>query len=139
MDISEVKSLSDLADFLDVLDNDNVAEGGIGFDMKNTYRSRLSTKHPCGSACCIGGWAARAEMLSSENSPIGILGAIMSLRPNVTRRQADRICLPLVFEAYNATPQQGAEVLRFVADNSKCSPDDITDAWARTMGVKRNN
>lgn len=43
---------------IDVLKNiDNSAESQMGFDMCHWYTDRTESRHPCGTACCIAGWA----------------------------------------------------------------------------------
>jgi hypothetical protein len=36
---------------------DDSAESSMGFDMTEFYVGRKDTEHPCGTACCIDGWA----------------------------------------------------------------------------------
>jgi len=43
---------------IDVLKNiDDSAESSMGFDMGRWWADRMTTCHPCGTACCIAGWA----------------------------------------------------------------------------------
>lgn len=43
---------------IDVLNNiDDSVESQMGFDMCHWYADRAESRHPCGTACCIAGWA----------------------------------------------------------------------------------
>lgn len=43
---------------IDVLKKvDNSAESEMGFDMCHWYSDRTESRHSCGTACCIAGWA----------------------------------------------------------------------------------
>jgi hypothetical protein len=49
---------SGIQKIIDVLKNvDNSPESEMGFDMCHWYGDRKESRHPCGSACCIAGWA----------------------------------------------------------------------------------
>lgn len=52
---------------IDLLRNlDNSPDSEMGFDMNVTHTQMKITKHPCGTACCIGGHAALALRESAE-------------------------------------------------------------------------
>ncbi len=43
---------------IDILKNiDDSPESNLGFDMSQWYNNRKYSKHQCGTACCIAGWA----------------------------------------------------------------------------------
>jgi hypothetical protein len=44
-----------LIDALKTIDNSEKSE--MGFDMEQWYLGRGETNHPCGTACCLAGWA----------------------------------------------------------------------------------
>jgi hypothetical protein len=51
----KLNNLTELAEFLKSFDNDSIHRK-LGFDMGTDYHNRKVTDHPCGAACCIGGW-----------------------------------------------------------------------------------
>ena len=108
----EVKNLFELADFLENLDDSENAD--IGFDMRRPLPS--SSDHPCGTACCIGGWVS---LLSKEVDKFPTLQkAIMSLDENVEWEEADQLCYPtsdFLNNPYDVTAKQAAKVVRHLA------------------------
>lgn len=76
---------------IDVLKNiDDSAESQMGFDMCHWYSDRAESRHPCGTACCIAGWAhaslggyptqsstdAFIEFCDLQNVPIDVINCL---------------------------------------------------------------
>ncbi len=65
---------------------------GIGFDMNRDYIGRELTSHPCGTACCIGGWV---QTLNPEVRKYAIADAVYSISPKeFDIREATALCYP---------------------------------------------
>lgn len=56
-----------LIDVLKAVDNSEKSQ--MGFDMDYWYQDRHVTNHPCGSACCIGGWAQACLLKGQITGP----------------------------------------------------------------------
>lgn len=116
----ELKNLTDLAERLKNIGDDT----DMGFDMLNTYESRDASKHPCGSACCIGGWV---QYLNPNTRKMRLASAVQTLAPDVDFDEIDFMCYPLDDSpAWNAAPQQGARAVEILRDTGKCD-------WDRAM------
>jgi hypothetical protein len=72
----ELKNLTELAEKLKSIGDD--AE--VGFDMYHGYASRDATGHPCGSACCIGGWV---QCCNPDTRTMSLASAVQALAPNI--------------------------------------------------------
>ena len=56
-----------LIDVLKVVDNSPTSQ--MGFDMYYWYGMRQSSDHPCGTACCIAGWA-QASLIQQGSTDV---------------------------------------------------------------------
>lgn len=68
---------------------DNSEKSACGFDMSRDSTYAVSTAHPCGTACCIGGHAAlilKMPTLSPE--------AALTLLCDIPHTTADELCWP---------------------------------------------
>lgn len=114
---------------IDVLKQiDNSPTSSCGFDMVNVYDSRKLSDHPCGTACCIGGWAElklREERNSSEEDFYGM--AFMSLMDycSVPEEIADAICYPDL-KLTGITLEQAIKCLEHCRDTGEVD-------WQRAM------
>jgi len=119
----ELKNLTELADLLRGLDNTN-PEGGIGFDMRLDWWSMIASNHPCGSACCIGGWVQHSNPNTREMT---LEQAVKTLAPYLAYDEVEMLCFPrLKSPAWDATPQQAARAVEILRDTGKCD-------WDRAM------
>lgn len=109
----------------DAMDNDNVPEGGMGFDMKFFHGFAEVSAHPCGSACCIAGWVAVWGQACGEYHEEDALVHTWGL-PRITACCAAN---PEVKSpAWTATPQQAASLIRHLVATGEVD-------WPRAMGV----
>jgi len=78
---------------IDILSRvDDTPKSKLGFDMLNPFPSEY-THHPCGTACCIGGWANRAlELVDGKDRPY-IQNALSELT-DIPLEEARSICFP---------------------------------------------
>jgi hypothetical protein len=120
-----LKNLTDLANKLKRLKHQ--APGAkLGFDMRDTYHSMHYTNHPCGSACCIGGWV---QFLNEDTRDVELEMAVMTIcPPEVTFQEVYKLCYPPdeTPDAWHATPQQAARAVEILRDTGKCD-------WDRAM------
>jgi hypothetical protein len=107
-DMKPLETLEELAVILDGLDNDD-PNLELGFDMA-FYKPTDETTHPCGSACCIGGWA---NLLKKDtfNDNSEIEEVLMSIS-NLEYKTANNLCFNMNAMDRNPTPQQGAQAIR---------------------------
>jgi hypothetical protein len=119
----KLKNLTDLAKKLKSLKN--TPSSKLGFDMGVPYVTRDFSNHPCGSACCIGGWV---QHLNPETREMSLEEAVMSISPDgVSYKEAERLCYPdSEVSAWKATPQQAARAVEILRDTGKCD-------WDRAM------
>lgn len=117
----KITSLTELAEFLRNLPNGPDAE--IGFDMSNSEKSRHMTYHPCGSACCIGGWVNL-----QNGTDYGVAHAVRMIAPRYMEVMAiTALCYPHYFpKAWKATPQQAARAVEILEETGQCD-------WQRAM------
>ena len=120
----KLNNLTDLAEFLKGFVNDSPRRK-MGFDMQNTYDSRGRTDHPCGSACCIGGWV---QYHNKNTRKMEIQNAVLTLAPEgMSYNGVFDLCFPHdVDSAWEATPQQAARAVEILRDTGKCD-------WKRAM------
>lgn len=120
----KLNNLTDLAEFLKSFAN-NSPHRKMGFDMQNTYDSRKSTEHKCGSACCIGGWV---QYHNKNTRGLSVEEAVLTLAPEgIKRDEVYKLCYPdMVEDAWEATPQQAARAVEILRDTGKCD-------WERAM------
>ena len=116
----ELKNLTDLAEKLKSIGGDTE----IGFDMHHGYASRRATHHPCGSACCIGGWV---QYCNPDTRKMKLAYAVQTIAPDVDFDELDMLCFPLEESSvWEATPQQAARAVEILRDTGKCD-------WDRAM------
>jgi hypothetical protein len=86
-----LNNLEDLEALLRLLHEVQTIDG-IGFDMNRDYSGRECTIHPCGTACCIGGWV---QTLNPEVRKYAIADAVYSISPKeFDLREATALCYP---------------------------------------------
>jgi hypothetical protein len=114
----KLKNLTELADLLRGLDN-NSTRRKMGFDMDKEYKHRKTSQHPCGSACCIGGWVQYKNRNTRE---LELEDAVKTIcPPNMSKREIYQLCYPPDgSEAWQATPQQAARAVEILRDTGKC-------------------
>ena len=118
-----LKNLTELADLLRDLDNDKPIDG-IGFDMTTDRWDMENSNHPCGSACCIGGWV---QLCNPDTRTMRLASAVQTIAPNVSYEELDYLCYPMDDSlAWSATPQQAARAVEILRDTGKCD-------WDRAM------
>lgn len=125
----QIAKLTKLADLLDGMTGSVEWHGeAVGFDMQRPAMGRHESNHPCGAACCIGGWAALMQQ--------GFLGQSSSralAQWGVPWGDAKAICYPQVAGGgWKATPQQAASLLRHYLATGKV---DWQRAMSATPGV----
>ena len=78
-----------LQKIIDVLKNlDNSPTSQLGFDMSLPYPIAETTRHPCGTACCIGGFAQK--ILNTELATISALAKLCDCCHSVS----EDLCYP---------------------------------------------
>jgi len=115
----KLKNLTDLANLLRGLD-DNSPRRKMGFDMQYMYDNRHISSHPCGSACCIGGWV---QYRNKDTRDLEVEYAVRSISPEGTSlSEIYKLCYPSeeYSEAWSATPQQAAKAVEILRDTGKC-------------------
>ena len=116
----ELKNLTDLAERLKSIDKD----ASVGFDMHHGYASRHGSNHPCGSACCIGGWV---QLCNPKTQNMKLAQAVQTIAPDMNYWELDSLCYPMCeSDAWRATPQQAARAVEILRDTGKCN-------WDRAM------
>jgi hypothetical protein len=116
----KLKNLTDLANLLRGLDNDSPRRK-MGFDMEYGYKNRCYSSHPCGSACCIGGWV---QFLNRNTRELELQDAVATIcPPDMSKHQIYRLCYPNTAEdgGYYATPQQAAKAVEILRDTGVCN------------------
>jgi hypothetical protein len=119
----KLKNLTELADFLRGLDNHS-PQSKMGLDMQYAYESRDLSTHPCGSACCIGGWV---QYLNKNTRNLDVEYAVKSISPEGTSlSEIYELCYPFSAKhpAWEATPQQAARAVEILRDTGKCDWDE---------------
>lgn len=126
MDLPRLNNLTDLAEFLKTLPANDDASAEHGFDMRNEFLDD-TYDHPCGSACCIGGWVKECNPETRFGS---LSAAVASL--GCSQDEAFKLCWAAApdrtdfDEAWYATPQQAARAVEILRDTG------FTD-WPRAM------
>ena len=119
----KLKNLTELADLLRGLDNDNPRRK-LGFDMYHGYASRHGSNHPCGSACCVGGWV---QYCNPDTRTMRLVETVQTIAPDADYWEIDKLCYPTEeLNAWRATPQQAARAVEILRDTGKCN-------WDRAM------
>lgn len=127
-------TLQEVADFLKTMDNSKDAQ--TGFDMLCSHPSQ-TTRHPCGSACCIGGWINYVN-----GTHYSLAHAVQQLTTKVDKgvqyEEAHELCfmkrgvadmgLPDRIEAIenrmvSVTPQQAARAIEILLETGACDWD----------------
>lgn len=128
----KIENLTDLANFLGTIPetglpvaDDDVGGEVIGFDMNADEECRGDSRHPCGSACCIGGWVGLLrpdlEDMSLDHRIVVLSGEVIPIW------EASRLCYPYSFRsAWFATPAQAARAVEILRDTGRCD-------WERAM------
>lgn len=115
----KLKNLTELADLLRGLDN-NSPRRKMGFDMDKSYEHRKSSQHPCGSACCIGGWV---QHCNRNTRGMFLEDAVSTIcPPDMSEREIFKLCFPHDYLlAFDATPQQAARAVEILRDTGVCN------------------
>jgi hypothetical protein len=102
-----VVTLEEIAVILDGMTHGN-SEDVMGFDMSHDLFGATTSLHPCGTACCIGGWVHHLNPnLKSLSLERGVC-AVSSLSYNT----AESLCYSGIALHQSVTPQQGAQAIR---------------------------
>lgn len=114
----KLKNLTDLANVLRDLGKQEL-HGKMGFDMRFSYENRRISDHPCGSACCIGGWV---QHHNPNTRSMGLAHAVQTLAPKLSYWEFERLCYPTwSSSAWDATPEQAARAVEILRDTGKCN------------------
>jgi hypothetical protein len=119
----KLKNLTELAELLRGL-NDHSPHCKMGFDMQYAYGNRDISDHPCGSACCIGGWV---QYRNKNTRDLDVEYAVKSISPEGTSlSEIYNLCYPSGVDdlAWSATPQQAARAVEILRDTGKCDWDE---------------
>lgn len=112
-----LNNLNDLIELLEEIDDSQ--DSDLGFDMQYEYRHSTSTGHPCGSACCIGGWV---QVCNPETRALSIENALKTIAPDYDLETLHQVCYPPSGSfGWCVTSKQAADVLRDLIDNGKVS------------------
>lgn len=110
-DANPARTIDDLIDILRGIDNG--PESATGFDMMYSAPNAGYSKHPCGSACCIGGHATlvlRKPRLDLEEAV-----EAFGVPPDLSHD----LCYPSgngLSAGYSASPAQAIRCLQIVRD-----------------------
>ena len=116
----KLKNLTDLAEFLKGFDNDS-RHRKLGFDMGTSYHYRNDSGHPCGSACCIGGWVQKHN---KGTRGMEVEMAVLTICPEGTKySEVYKLCYPFEMNVWSATPKQAARAVEILRDTGKCDWD----------------
>lgn len=119
--MKRLNNLTDLAALLRSVDNSPTSK--VGFDMATPRRGDW-TSHPCGTACCIGGWV---HIANPDTYCLPLEVAVNSLQPDLPYHECDTLCYPPPgYQAYHATPEQAARAVEILRDTGECD-------WGRAM------
>jgi len=110
---------------IDVLKNiDNSVESQMGFDMCGWYPHRKLTNHPCGTACCIAGWA-QAQFENPEIiSPIQALEDFCNLE-DASIRNLWELVSPSDLKLKWLTLPMAIKVLEIFRDTGEVKWDEV--------------
>jgi hypothetical protein len=101
---------------IDILSRvDNSAKSKLAFDMKRPYPSH--SEHPCGTACCIGGWASRAMKLVYGTS--GNIHNSLAELTNIPANDAYMICFPVDVDYESISRDVAVKMLKHYRDTGK--------------------
>lgn len=122
----KLKNLTELADLLRGLDNDNPRRK-LGFDMEYSYQNRESADiYGFQLPCCIGGWVQYKNRKTRE---LELEDAVKTIcPPNTSIDEIYQLCYPPDgSEAWQATPQQAARAVEILRDTGKCDWDEAME------------
>lgn len=104
---------------IDILSRiDNSAKSKLAFDMKHPFPSK--SQHPCGTACCIGGWARRAiELVYGE--AVGNIHHSLAELTNIPTEDAYAICFPINISYESVSRNVALRMLKHYRDTGKIS------------------
>ena len=115
MKLPRLNNLTDLANLLRSIDNS--PESKLGFDMGRSFQFANDTCHPCGSACCIGGWV---QACNGTRHYFGLERAVHKLQPDLDIDECYLLCYPNGIKAWRSTPKQAARAVEILRDTGKC-------------------
>lgn len=121
-----ITNILELADILDAMPHLG-PDLEVGFDMNFDSSAHYDGGHPCGSACCIGGWVAYLNG-ESCNEDDCITEHVQSVS-DMSREAAHALCWDGRALSSSVTPQQGAEAIRNAVEF-----DD--PMWAEILGLE---
>lgn len=108
--MERLNNLTDLAALLRSIDNS--PESKFGFDMRyGSTQAGEAGQHPCGSACCIGGWVVKQNFQHAEEET-SLHIAVQSLQPDLDGKECYKLCFPDGEDSYYATPEQAARAVK---------------------------
>ena len=117
----KLKDLTDLANVLRDLGKQELY-GEMGFDMRHSYENCHNSDHPCGSACCIGGWV---QHHNSNTRSMALAHAVQTLAPKLSYWEVESLCHPTrSSNAWDATAEQAARAVEILRDTGKCDWDE---------------
>ena len=102
------KVMLEIAELLDTMPHRGPALE-VGFDMEEPWLFRATTKHPCGTAMCIGGWV---QKLVPETREMRLSDAVMHVATGMSGRCAHLLCYEGIALFPTTTPQHGAQAIR---------------------------
>ena len=103
---------------IDILSRiDNSANSKLAFDMKRPYPSY--SDHPCGTACCIGGWARRAMTLVYGEEKVGNIHYSLSELTHIPLKDAYSICFPENLSYESISIRVALKMLQHYRDTGK--------------------
>lgn len=120
--MQKLKNLQDLIDHFKTMDNSPQAR--MGFDMNRELRHSSVSSHPCGTACCIGGWVQFLNNLDPKQ--FTLQSAVQTIAPEIPMAELRELCWPDNYDHYTATLEQAIRCLEILQETQK------TD-WARAF------
>ena len=115
MKLPRLNNLTDLANLLRSIDNS--PESKLGFDMGTSFQFAKDSKHPCGSACCIGGWV---QACNGTLHYYGLERDVHKLQPDLDIDECYLLCYPDSIKAFRSTPKQAARAVEILRDTGVC-------------------
>ena len=125
-----IKNLEAFDMLVDTIRNiDNSATSRRGFHMSYSAENADTSDHPCGTACCIGGWASVLTGFHAARP-----GKALMDMAGISFVDAGSICYPddsgfSERSGWDATPEQAVSLLLHYRETG------IVD-WDRAMGVE---
>jgi hypothetical protein len=103
--MTKIVTLRKIADMLHGMQHEDPA-ADVGFDMSCELLDSEFSKHPCGTACCIGGWV---QHLNPHLRDVDMVKAVQDVSM-LSRAAAYELCWGRT--SRTITPQQGAHAIR---------------------------